>query len=315
MLDVTLLGTGGSMPTPDRFLASCLIEYKGRKILLDCGEGTQVAMRKFNTGFRTLDVICITHLHGDHIYGLPGLLATIGNSNRTEPITIIGPKDIKKLIEAIVLPITYLPFDIYVVENPLEKIGLLNTKEGLRVVEDSNAVELSLTTIDLDHSAPCLAYSFYLKRNPKFIVEKAIENKVPREFWKGLQHGISLTQGGKVYTPDMVLGEKRKGIKLSYVTDSRSIEGIIPFIKGSDLFVCEGTYGDDEDINKAIDNKHMTFSEAATLAKKGEVGQLLLTHFSQTMEDPKSYKENATNIFQNTIIGYDGWKTKLNFMI
>ena len=315
MLNVTLLGTGGSMPTLDRFLASFLIEYKGRKILIDCGEGTQVAMRKFNTGFRTLDIICISHLHGDHIYGLPGLLATIGNSNRLEPIIIIGPKGIKNLIETIILPITYLPFDIYVVENPLEKIGLLNTKDRLRVVEYSDAIELTLRTIDLDHSAPCLGYSFYLKRNPKFIVEKARENKVPREFWKGLQHGISLTQGGKVYTPDMVLGEKRKGIKLSYVTDSRSIEGIIPFIKGSDLFVCEGTYGDDEDMVKAIENKHMTFGEAATLAKKGEVAKLLLTHFSQTMEDPKSYKENATNIFQNTIIGYDGWKTKLNFMI
>ena len=115
MLNVTLLGTGGSMPTLDRFLASFLIEYKGRKILIDCGEGTQVAMRKFNTGFRTLDIICISHLHGDHIYGLPGLLATIGNSNRLEPIIIIGPKGIKNLIETIILPITYLPVGIYVV--------------------------------------------------------------------------------------------------------------------------------------------------------------------------------------------------------
>lgn len=217
-------------------------------------------------------------------------------------------------MESIILPITHVPFDIYVLEEPPVSMGISNTKEGLRVVDHSNTHEIRLTTIELDHSAPCLGYSFYLKRNPKFIIEKAIENQVPREFWKGLQHGVALSQGGKLYTPDMVLGEERKGIRLSYVTDSRFIDGIVPFIKESDLFICEGTYGDDQDIEKAIENKHMTFGEAASLAKRGEVAQLLLTHFSQTMERPEDYKENATRIFNNITIGYDGWRKKLKFM-
>ncbi|TJX15928.1 ribonuclease Z [Tissierella creatinini] len=313
MLNLTLLGSGGTMPTPERFLSSLIIDYKGRKILMDCGEGTQVAMRKFNTGFRTLDIICITHLHGDHIYGLPGLLATIGNSNRTEPLTIIGPMHIKKLIEEIILPITYAPFGIYVVESPNEDLGLSIIEEGLRIVEESNSTEMTLSTIELDHSAPCLGYSFYLKRHPKFIVEKAMGNGVPREIWKALQHGESFELNGRLYKPEMVLGDKRKGIKLSYITDSRSIDNIVPFIKDSDLLICEGTYGDDEDIQKAKAHMHMTFGEAANLARKGKVRDLLLTHFSQTMDDPREYKDNATKIFHNTAIGYDGWKKTLKY--
>lgn len=315
MLDLTLLGSGGSMPIPERFLSSLMIEYSGRKILIDCGEGTQVAMRKFNTGFKTVDIICITHLHGDHIYGLPGLLATIGNSNRTEPLTIIGPKSIKAVIEASILPITYVPFDIIVIETPPEKMEIVKTEEGLKLIELNNEknAEIILSTIELEHSAPCLGYSFYLNRKRKFILEKAINNEVPREIWKTLQSGETVKHYEKVFTPDMVLGEDRKGVKLSFITDSRPIDDIISFIDHSDLFICEGTYGKDEDLTKAIENKHMTFNEAANLALKGNVKELLLTHFSQVMESPAEYKDNATLTFSNTTIGYDGWKKTLSF--
>ncbi len=315
MIDLTLLGSGGSMPIPERFLSSLMIEYSGRKILIDCGEGTQVAMRKFNTGFKTVDIICITHLHGDHIYGLPGLLATIGNSSRTEPLTIIGPKFLKTVIEASILPITYVPFDIIVIETPHEKMEVVKTEEGLKLIELKNEknAEIILSTIDLEHSAHCLGYSFYLNRKRKFILEKAIENEVPREIWKALQHGETLKHENRIYTPDMVLGEDRKGIKLSFITDSRPIDDIISFIDDSDLLICEGTYGKDEDLIKAVENKHMTFNEAANLALKGNVRELLLTHFSQVMDNPSDFKNNAASIFSNTSIGFDGWKKTLKF--
>lgn len=315
MINLTLLGSGGSMPIPERFLSSLIIEYSGRKILIDCGEGTQVAMRKFNTGFRTVDIICITHLHGDHIYGLPGLLATIGNSNRVEPLTIIGPKFIKVIIENIILPITYLPYDVIVIESPSEKMGIVKGKEGLEVLElgSQKSVEILLSIAELDHSAPCIGYSFYLNRKPKFLLEKAIKNEVPRVLWKTLQHGERMKYHERIFTPDMVLGEDRKGIKLSFITDSRPTDNIIDFIRGSDLFICEGTYGSDDDLIKAIENKHMTFREAANLALKGDANELLLTHFSQAMNDPTEYRENATSVFDNTIIGYDGWKKTLSF--
>ena len=315
MIDLTLLGSGGSMPIPERFLSSLIIEYSGRKILMDCGEGTQVAMRKFGTGFKTVDIICITHLHGDHIYGLPGLLATIGNSNRIEPLTIIGPKFIKDIIENSILPITYLPYDLIVIESPPEKMAVVKTEEGLKILESSNQknVEIVLSTIELDHSAPCIGYSFYLNRKPKFSLEKAMKNEVPRVLWKALQHGETIKHHERTFTPEMVLGKDRKGIKLSYITDCRPTDNIINFVKDSDLFICEGTYGNDDDLIKAIENKHMTFKEAANLALRGDVKELLLTHFSQTMGNPSEFKNNAASVFGNTIIGYDGWKKALSF--
>ncbi|WP_332841431.1 MBL fold metallo-hydrolase [Paraclostridium bifermentans] len=126
MVEITLLGCGGSMPVPNRYLSSLLINYRGRKILIDCGEGTQVSMKIANCGFKTIDYICITHLHGDHIIGLPGILSTIGNCGRTEMLTIIGPKGIKEVIDAFRLIVRELPYDINIIENPKEDILVSN---------------------------------------------------------------------------------------------------------------------------------------------------------------------------------------------
>lgn len=315
MFNLTLLGSGGGMPMPNRFLSSLIINYQGRKILIDCGEGTQVAMRKMNTGFRSIDIICITHVHGDHIFGLPGLLSTIGNSDRTDPITIVGPLGIKQVMEGLLVAITYLPYDIYIIEGFNNPLAIINTSNGLQIKESKNpsSEEMIFSTIELDHSAPCFGYSFYLNRKPKFIPEKALINKVPRELWSILQNGEIVTILDKIYEPNMVLGEKRKGIKISFISDTRPIETIPDFISESDLFICEGTYGDNEDNEKATINKHMTFKEAAELANKGNVKQLLLTHFSSAIDDPVLYRLNAETIFEDTIIGYDGLTMTLSF--
>lgn len=300
MLNITLLGCGGGMPMPNRFLSSLLINYRGHKILIDCGEGTQVSMRMVNSGFKNIDVICITHIHGDHIVGLPGLLGTIGNSGRTEKLTIIGPVGITNAVNGLRTIALWLPYEIEIIENPTESIIVLE--------------DIIITTLNCNHSSPCLGYSFYLRRLPEFDVEKAKLNNIPKILWSRLQKEKLIEYDGNIYTNDKVLGDEREGIKLSMITDTRPTKDMINFIRGSDLFVCEGTYALDEDMEKALKNKHMLFREAAELAKRSDVKRLLLTHFSTAMKDPFQYIENASSIFENTIIGYDRYETVLNFI-
>lgn len=312
MLNLTLLGTGGGMPMPNRFLSSIIMNYKGRKILLDCGEGTQVAMRVAGTGFKSIDLICISHIHGDHVNGLPGLLSTIGNSGREEPIYVIGPEGISNVIKGFSVVLTYLPYELRIIEG-LKKGEFKVNKENIELVGDGEHSDIIIHTLDLEHSAPCFGYSFYIKRERKFDVEKAVKNNVPKTLWSKLQKNNEVEFEGIKYSRDMVLGESRKGIKVSYTTDTRPIATIPSFIKDSDLFICEGTYGSEDDIHKAIKNKHMTFKEASNLAKDGDVKELLLTHFSPAMNKSDEFIHNARVVFENSYVGSDGEERTLNF--
>lgn len=311
MVDAGLIGTGGGMPMPNRFLSSLLINYKGRKILIDCGEGTQVSMRILGWGFKSLDIICITHFHGDHTVGLPGLLATLGNSGRLEPLTIIGPVGITDVIKGLRVIVPYLPYELNIIEGTNEAIEFQFDAKGLKVVSSNG--DITINTIELNHSTPCIGYNFNIKRSPKFDIIKAEKNNVPKSLWNSLQKGISLDYEGKLYNPEMVLGMERKGIKISYITDTRPIETIPKFIEGSDLFICEGTLGDDSLFERVEKNFHMTFREAANLAKEGKVKELLLTHFSPAMPEPDEFVGNAIEVFKNTVIGKDRMVKTLSF--
>ena len=302
MVNLTLLGCGGNVPLPNRFLSSLFMNFNGRKILVDCGEGTQVSMKMKGCGFKDIDLICITHTHGDHIIGLIGLLSTMGNSERKKPVTIIGPVGIKEAMDAIQVLIT-LPYKLNIIENP----------EGIFSLVDPILSDLSIETIELEHSTECIGYNFYFARHPKFNVEKAQQNNVPRKYWNMLQKGMTIMDDDVNYTPDMVLGDDRKGIKISMVTDTRPLDTIPAFIKDADLFICEAMYGDEMDISKAIKNKHMLFREAASLAVRGNAKQLLLTHFSPSIEDPNVFENNAKSVFENTIIGYDRFSTQIKY--
>jgi ribonuclease Z len=300
MLDVCLLGCGGSMPVPSRSLTSLLLSFNGRKILIDCGEGTQVSMKILGTGFKKIDTICFTHYHADHVIGLPGLLLTIANSGRCEPLNIIGPMGLKYIINGLLVVAPNLPYDLNLIEIEQRNFQI-------------NFGDIKINTIEQEHTVPCIGYSIEVLRKRKFDIKKAIKNNVPKNIWSKLQANESAEEGGIHFVPDMVLGDRRKGIKVSYATDTRPISGLIEFIKASDLFVCEGMYGANEEIEKAMQNKHMIFKEAAELAKEGEVKELWLTHFSPSLTDPNEYVKNAEDIFRNVKIGEDRLFKSFNY--
>lgn len=299
MIDICLLGCGGSLPVPYRSLTALLLNYKGKKLLIDCGEGTQVSMKVIGSGFKSIDIICFTHAHADHVIGLPGLLLTIANSGRIEPITIIAPAGFKPIIEGLMVVCPVLPFDVRLIEC---------TEASSFTFED-----LVINTLPVEHTLPCNAYSIEIKRSRKFDIEKAMINDVPKSIWNKLQKGEVIIIDEKTYTPEMVLGDSRKGLKISYTTDTRPIDTLVEFIKESDLFICEGMYGDDNELDKALNNKHMLFSEAAKLAKNADVKELWLTHFSPSLLEPESYLQNAAKLFENTILGEDRLIKSLDF--
>lgn len=300
MLDICLLGTGGMLPLPDRYLTAMLARFNGRKLLIDCGEGTQVTMRLLGWGYKTLDIICFTHYHGDHVTGLPGLLLTLNNTGRTEPLTIIGPPGLRKVVEGLTVVSKDIGFELNLMELPYEKQTL-------------QVGEFHITVLPVPHNVKCFAYTIENQRLPKFMVEKAKANNVPQKVWKLLQQGQTVEFEGKRYTPDMVLGDQRKGIKVAYSTDCRPTQELEETIVDSDLFICEGMYTDDSYLAQVKKHKHMLASEAALLAKKANVKELWLTHFSPAL--PTSYIsiEEVKKVFPQTIAGTDRMTTTIEF--
>jgi ribonuclease Z len=300
MLDVCLLGTSGMMPLPGRWLTSLITRLNGSSLLIDCGEGTQIAIKEKGWSFHPIDTICFTHFHGDHISGLPGLLLSMGNADHTEPVTIIGPKGLEKVVNSLRIIAPELPFEIKFIE-------LSGAEERIEV--NGYIIE----AFRVNHNVTCYGYSILVPRAGRFYPEKAEENQVPRQIWSKLQKGLEIEFEGKQYTPDMVLGPERKGIKLTYCTDSRPIPAIAEHAKHADLFICEGMYGEKGKETKALEHKHMTFGEAAGLAKEAEVSQLWLTHYSPSLVNPEEFIKETRQIFKNTKAGKDKKSITLEF--
>lgn len=300
MLDVCLLGTGGMMPLPNRWLTSLMTRLNGSSLLIDCGEGTQIAIREKGWSVNPIDVICFTHYHGDHISGLPGLLLSMGNADRTEPVTMIGPKGLERVVNSLRVIAPELPFEINFIEisAPEESFQLKGyIIEAYRV----------------NHNVTCYGYNLIVPRAGRFHLEKARENNIPQEYWNRLQKGLTIEENGMVYTPDMVLGPVRKGIKVTYCTDTRPVPIISQYAQKSDLFICEGMYGEKGMEEKAVSHKHMTFYEAARLAKEADVSEMWLTHYSPSLVRPEEYLEDTRKIFPNVKAAKDRKSVTLEF--
>ena len=300
MLDICLLGTGGMMPLPYRWLTSLMARFNGKSILIDCGEGTQIAMKEKGWSPKPIDVICFTHFHADHVSGLPGMLLTMGNAERTEPLLIIGPKGVNKIVSALRVIAPELPFEITCQE--LTDISQTISFDGF-----------DIRAFRVNHNVTCYGYNIIVNRAGKFDVSKAENLGLEKRYWGKLQKGETVEIEGVVYTPDMVMGETRKGIKVTYCTDSRPTENIVEHAKKSDLFICEGMYGEPEKKAKAKEYKHMTFYEAAEMARKADVNELWLTHYSPSLLRPDEYMKDVKNIFPNTIAARDGRSMELRF--
>ncbi len=300
MLDVSLLGTGGMMPLPYRWLTSLMLRYNGKSILIDCGEGTQIAMREKGWSPNPIDVICFTHYHADHISGLPGMLLTMGNAERKEPLLLIGPKGLTRTVNALRTIAPELPFEVRLQEITEEEQEF--SFEGFR-----------LKAFKVNHSVLCYGYTMTVDRIGRFDRERAQEQGIPMKLWSRLQKGEVIEQDGRTYTPDMVLGAPRRGLKVTYCTDTRPVEAIARNGAGSDLMILEGMYGEPEKLAKARENRHMTMYEAARIAKAAEVPEMWLTHYSPSLTHPEDYLKDVRKIFPNTVAARDGRTVELNF--
>lgn len=300
MLDVCLLGTGGMMPLPRRRLTALMLRFNGKGILIDCGEGTQVGIREQGWSFHDIDVICFTHFHADHISGLPGLLLSIGNAERTEPVTLVGPKGLIRAVEALRTIAPELPFEIKYIE----------------ITELRQELELfgfRIRAFRCNHNVVCYGYSINIDRQGRFDPEKAKENDVPMCLWSRLQKGMELDHEGRHFTQDMILGPARKGLKVVYCTDTRPVAAIAEEASGADLLICEGMYGEPGTEDKAREHKHMTFAEAAKIASEAQPKELWLTHYSPSLVRPEEFIGAVRAVFPNAYAAKDLRSTDLNF--
>lgn len=288
------------MPLPYRWLTSLMARYNGTSILIDCGEGTQIAMKEKGWSPKPIDIMCFTHYHADHISGLPGMLLTMGNAEKTSPLLLIGPKGLAKVVNALRVVAPELPFELQFMEitEPEQTFQF----DGFR-----------LEAFRVNHNVICYGYNIVIERKGKFQLDKAMALGIERRYWNRLQKGETLELEEGVFTPDMVMGEERKGIKVTYCTDSRPTEGIVRNAKGADLFICEGMYGEPDKKEKAKEYKHMTFYEAAQMAKDAGVAKLWLTHYSPSLIRPEEYKREVRAIFKETYIARDGRSEELFF--
>ncbi len=300
MLDICLLGTGGMMPLPYRWLTSMMARYNGKSILIDCGEGTQIAMKEKGWSPKPIDIICFTHFHADHISGLPGMLLTMGNAERKEPLLLIGPKGLSRVVSAMRVIAPELPFEVI-------------CREITETEETFQFEGFHIDAFRVNHNVICYGYSVVVERIGKFNVEEAKRNQIPVKCWNRLQHGETVEEDGKTYTPQMVMGEARRGIKVTYSTDTRPTDSIVAHAEESDLLILEGMYGEPDKQAKAKEYKHMTFMEAAAIAAKVQPGEMWLTHYSPSLTRPEEYMRGVRNVFARAIAATDGQTIELDF--
>lgn len=300
MIDICLLGTCGMMPMPGRWLSCALVRCGSSLTLLDCGEGTQVPWKALGWGFRQLGAICLTHMHADHVLGLPGVLFMVAHAGRTEPLDIYGPQGTTYIIEGLRRVVPELPFPV--------RIHELKSGEQFDLPG-----ELHASCAAAAHGIPCLAYRIELERKPAFLPERAQALGLPVQFWSRLQHGESIEYQGQTVTPGSVLGPPRRGISFAFITDTRPTGALGEFARDVDLLICESMYDDLEDLPLAKANAHMLAQESAGIAAAAGAHALILTHFSPKISDPSRVEKAAQRVFANTRAARDGMIVTLDY--
>jgi ribonuclease Z len=299
-LKITFLGTGASIPTPQRGLSAVAVRRKNELLLFDCGEGTQRQMIKARVSFHRKTKVFVTHMHGDHILGLPGLLQTMSLLGKTNELEIYGPKGIKAFVDAINQTVSYtLTFPLKVLE-----------KEPGVVCDEK---EYTVTAIQSIHLNPSLIYALTEKPRPGiFHPEKAKELGIPEgPLWSKLQSGSSIKlPDGRIVEPEMVLGASRHGRKIVYTGDTGPSENLVRLAENADLLIHEATFEDEMKI-RALEDKHSTPSMAAETAKKARVKRLILTHISARYKDTDRLLQQAKLIFNDTWLAEDFLKVEL----
>lgn len=304
MIDVTLLGTSALLPLPDRAETAALLVCCGHAILFDCGEGTQMAARKAGVSLMKTDLIALTHYHGDHIFGLPGLLQTMSILGRTEPLTLTGPGNIEKELTHILALAGWLPYPLRLVSAPPEGLDL----EALGFPQGAK-----LTPIPTAHRVLSQGYAFTLPRGGKFLPEQAKSLGIPVQLWSRLQKGESISLEGKIIQPCQVLGQPRRGLKVVFSGDTAFCPALIQGARDADLLLCEATYGEDAQAETAAEYGHMTFTQAGQTAAQAGVQRLWLMHYSQMVEEPDDYLPNAQAAFPPAECGFDGKQLTIRF--
>lgn len=288
------------MPMPGRWLSCALLRCGASLTLFDCGEGTQVPWKTLGWGFRQLGAICFSHMHADHVAGLPGVLFMVAHAGRTEPLDIYGPAGTTYIVEGLRRIAADLPFEIRIHE--LKGGQQFTLPGGLHGFCAAAA-----------HGIPCLAYRVELERQPAFQPDKARALGLPVQLWSRLQHGEVVEHNGQTITPEQVLGEPRRGLSLAYITDTRPIPALSAFAHDVDLLICESMYDDPADLALARSNAHMLAEESAGIARDAGAHKLILTHFSPKINNPAQAEKAARAIFPNTRAAYDGMVATLQF--
>lgn len=303
MIDITLLGTAALLPLPDRALTSAFLACGGHSILFDCGEGTQTAARRWGVNVLHTDAIAITHYHGDHIFGLPGLLQSMQSMERTEPLYIFGPGDAREALEPLLRAAGYPGFPVRVADLPARLCDLM----------PGWPAGAALTAFPTHHRVISQGYAFTLSRAGRFSRERAEALGIPMAIWGRLQRGETIELDGRVFRPTDVLGEPRRGLKIVFSGDTALCPALTEAAGDADLFLCEATYGEDDQEDLARQWGHMTFAHAAQTALDAKARRLWLMHFSQRMENPQDFLPNARRVYPDAVCGQDGLRLSLAF--
>mgnify|MGYP004523877281 FL=1 len=306
MLTITLLGTAATMPLPDRALTAAVAECGGHSLLFDCGEGTQTAARRAGVNLMKLDAICLTHYHGDHIFGLPGLLQTLGCQGRTRPLALYGPKGLGEVWAALRVLTGPLPYPVCP--------EVLDAPATLRERFGGWPQGAKLTPVPTRHRVTSQGYRLDLPRAGRFSPEKARALGVPVQQWKMLQQGqsVGLADGSRA-APESVLGPARQGLSFLFSGDTAPCAALEQAAAGVDLLLCDATYALPAQAAQAKQYGHSTFGQSAALAAKAGAKRLWLVHYSPMITDPEEELAQAQSLFPAAECGFDGKTIALQY--